>query len=107
MVSVAAIHTSTDLACKVIVDLARNSEIIQPLRDEIVSVLGAGGWQKTSFYNMKLLDSCIKESQRMAPAGTRKIFALSHFMFLFNGADIMIAATSGYESKGSGASQAV
>lgn len=77
MVSVAAIHTSTDLACKVIVDLAKNPEIIQPLRDEIVSVLGDGGWKKTSFYNMKLLDSCIKESQRVAPAGTCKTCTLS------------------------------
>lgn len=65
--SLAAIHTTTDLLCQVLTRVAENPEILKPLREEIVSVLKAEGWKKTSLYNMKLLDSVIKESQRLKP----------------------------------------
>ncbi|KAI8294098.1 Cytochrome P450 monooxygenase TRI1 [Colletotrichum sp. SAR 10_98] len=65
--STVAIHTTTDLLGQVLVDIARNPEIIEPLRNEIMDVLSAGGWKKTSLYSMKLLDSVVKESQRMKP----------------------------------------
>lgn len=67
--SVAAIHTSTDLLLQVVLDLAQHPEFFEPLREEISSVLRADGWKKTSLYNMKLLDSVMKESQRMKPIG--------------------------------------
>ncbi|KAH7049327.1 cytochrome P450, partial [Macrophomina phaseolina] len=38
-------------------------------RKEIIEVLQAdGGWKKTSLYKLKLLDSCMKESQRLHPS---------------------------------------
>lgn len=73
MISVVAIHTSTDLLVQTILDIAQHPEIVQPLRDEIVGVLGAAGWKKTSLYNMKLLDSVLKESQRLRPIGYGKL----------------------------------
>ncbi|PGH20409.1 hypothetical protein AJ80_03554 [Polytolypa hystricis UAMH7299] len=66
-ISMAAIHTTSDLATQVILDLARNPDIIEPLRQEIVKCLTEGGWKKTSLYNLKLMDSVIKESQRVKP----------------------------------------
>ncbi|KAK2740064.1 cytochrome p450 monooxygenase [Colletotrichum kahawae] len=65
--STVAIHTTTDLLGQVLVDIAHNPEIIEPLRKEIIDVLSEGGWKKTSLYNMKLLDSVVKESQRLKP----------------------------------------
>ncbi|KAL8828236.1 MAG: hypothetical protein Q9191_002706 [Dirinaria sp. TL-2023a] len=65
--SMAAIHTSSDLLTQVMLDLARHPEIIHPLRKEIVQSLRDGEWKKTSLSNMKLLDSVVKESQRMKP----------------------------------------
>ncbi|KAI1338392.1 cytochrome P450 [Xylariaceae sp. FL0016] len=65
--SVAAIHTTNDLLKQVVIDLAEHPQFVQPIREEIVTVLSEGGWQKTSLYNMKLLDSAIKESQRIKP----------------------------------------
>ncbi|KAK7403358.1 hypothetical protein QQX98_010879 [Neonectria punicea] len=65
--SVAAIHTSTNLICATLVRLAQNPEILSPLRKEIATVLDESGWEKSSLYKMKLLDSVIKESQRMKP----------------------------------------
>ncbi|PGG95940.1 hypothetical protein AJ79_09795 [Helicocarpus griseus UAMH5409] len=63
----AAIHTTTDLATQTILDIAAHPEIIEPMRKEIIECLSEGGWKKTSLYKMKLLDSVIKESQRMKP----------------------------------------
>lgn len=79
ILSVAAIHTTTDLTSQVILDLAQHPEFIQPLREEISSVLSAEGWKKTALYNLKLLDSCIKESQRMKPINASKLPAQASF----------------------------
>lgn len=65
--SVAALHSTTDFFTQVTLDIASHPEIIQPLRAEIVSVFSQGGWTKHSLYNLKLMDSVLKESQRMKP----------------------------------------
>ncbi|KAF6813799.1 cytochrome p450 monooxygenase [Colletotrichum plurivorum] len=65
--STVAIHTTTDLLDQVLIDLAQNPEMIEPLRKEVMDVLSEGGWKKTSLYSMKLLDSVVKESQRLKP----------------------------------------
>lgn len=65
--SFVAIHTTADMITQLMFDLAQNPELIQPLRDEIVAVLGTKGWKKTSLYNLKLLDSVLKECQRIRP----------------------------------------
>lgn len=69
VLSLAAIHTTTDLVSQVLTDLAQHPELIEPLRQEATAVLAANGWTKASLYNMKLLDSVIKESQRLKPIG--------------------------------------
>lgn len=66
--SMAAIHTTTDLLEQCLINLAENPQCIPPIRDEIVDVLKSEGWQKTSLYKMKRLDSAIKESQRLKPS---------------------------------------
>ncbi|KAH8745355.1 cytochrome P450 monooxygenase-like protein [Diaporthe sp. PMI_573] len=65
--SFAAIHTTTDLLAQTMMFLANEPELIKPLRDEIIQVLKAEGWKKTALYNMKLVDSAFKETQRMKP----------------------------------------
>ena len=65
--SFAAIHTTSDLLSKILLLLAREPELIEPLREEIIRVLKKDGWSKTSLYNMKLLDSTMKEAQRVLP----------------------------------------
>lgn len=78
VLSMAAIHTTTDLVCQVLTDLTQHPEMLEPLRKEIITALQDGGWKKTSLYNMKLLDSVIKESQRMKPIGIGKPLTLTH-----------------------------
>ncbi|KAJ4141778.1 hypothetical protein NW768_000995 [Fusarium equiseti] len=65
--SLVAIHTTTDLLTETLFNIALHPEIIMPLREEIVSALRTDGMKKTSLYNMKVLDSVIKESQRLRP----------------------------------------
>ncbi|CCE30819.1 probable cytochrome P450 monooxygenase (lovA) [Claviceps purpurea 20.1] len=65
--SVAALHSTTDFFTQVMLDIACNPELVEPLRKEIISVLGVAGWSKHSLYQLKLMDSVLKESQRLKP----------------------------------------
>ncbi|KAJ0384320.1 hypothetical protein COL922a_008644 [Colletotrichum nupharicola] len=67
MISFVAIHTTYDLLGRVLLLVAEHQETIKPLRQEMVEVLQAEGWSKTALNHMKLLDSTIKESQRISP----------------------------------------
>ncbi|KAJ5820053.1 hypothetical protein N7474_005644 [Penicillium riverlandense] len=67
--SLAAIHTTTDMLTQVLLDMCGKEEIIQALREEVVSVIQKEGWKKTTLYKLKLMDSVLKESQRLKPIG--------------------------------------
>lgn len=68
IMSFVAIHTTTDLLSEVILALAQHQELFGPLRQEIREALSEGqGLNKTTIYQMKLLDSVIKETQRTHP----------------------------------------
>ncbi|OWY45282.1 cytochrome P450 [Alternaria alternata] len=64
---VVAVHTTTEAVSMLMADLIENKEAIPQLREEISSTLSTHGWKKTSLASMKLLDSAMKESQRMNP----------------------------------------
>ncbi|KAJ5949197.1 hypothetical protein N7454_000781 [Penicillium verhagenii] len=66
--SMAAIHTTSNLLTNIMYDLAAYPEYIQPLRDEIAAVIAEDGeFKKTSLLKLKLMDSVMKESQRTHP----------------------------------------
>ncbi|KAJ1337326.1 cytochrome P450 monooxygenase 2 [Microdochium nivale] len=68
IMSVAAIHTTTDLLTETMLRLAQEPEFVEELRAEIKSVLQAeGAWTKMVLFNLKSLDSAIKEAQRLRP----------------------------------------
>lgn len=79
----AGIYATSDLLVGALVDIARHPELIEPLREEIRSVLGKGGWTPASLYKLKLLDSCLKESQRVKPVecATMRSYALQDVTF--------------------------
>jgi cytochrome P450 len=66
-VSFAAIHTSAAAPSQLIYDLCSMPEYINPLRDEINSVLEDGTIGKKGFLQMPKMDSIMKESQRFNP----------------------------------------
>lgn len=77
--SVGAIHTTTDLLYWTMICIADNPAYFDELRREIVQVLSTEGWKKTSLYNLKLLDSVIKEAQRLKPTSIGKV---PHHLYL-------------------------
>ncbi|KAL8343546.1 hypothetical protein RB601_004247 [Gaeumannomyces tritici] len=66
--SFAAIHTTSDLLTQTLIWLAQGPEAVEALRVEMLEVLPVSGWKKSSLYNLKLLDSAIKEAQRLKPS---------------------------------------
>ncbi|KAI0469265.1 cytochrome P450 [Xylaria cf. heliscus] len=65
--TMAAIHTTTESVCRALLDLCKYPEILQQLRDEIIEVVGREGWAKTTLYQLRLMDSFLKESHRVTP----------------------------------------
>jgi len=72
-----ALHTTTDLVVETILTLSHRQELIQELRDEMATVLRVDGWKKTALFNMKLLDSVLKEVQRIKPMGNVAMFRIA------------------------------
>ncbi|KAL8941827.1 MAG: hypothetical protein Q9216_002027 [Gyalolechia sp. 2 TL-2023] len=68
VISLAAIHTSQMNAVHVLYDLCAHSECLEEIRQEIREASQKeGGWQKTSYAQLRKLDSFMKESQRFNP----------------------------------------
>ena len=66
--SMAAIHTTTETLSQALLDICEYPAVADELRAEIVRVLGAsGGWTKTALYQLRLMDSFLKEGQRFHP----------------------------------------
>lgn len=65
--SIVAIHTTSDLLQMAMFSIARHPELFAPLREEVVQVLGSHGLTKQALYDLKLMDSVIKEAQRIKP----------------------------------------
>jgi cytochrome P450 len=62
-----AIQTTSDLMCQSVLNLCAHPEYVQPLREEAAAVLGKHGLFKESLSELRLLDSFIKETQRLKP----------------------------------------
>ncbi|TLS22078.1 uncharacterized protein PpBr36_09393 [Pyricularia pennisetigena] len=62
-----AIHTTSDLIGQTLFDVAKNPHLIEPLRREVINVLGTYGLKKGAFPKLVLMDACFKETQRLRP----------------------------------------
>ncbi|RAR09011.1 cytochrome P450 monooxygenase-like protein [Stemphylium lycopersici] len=67
VLSFAAIHTTSDLLGQTMMHLADEPQSIAALREEIVRVLSTDGLTKAALANLKLVDSALKEIQRVKP----------------------------------------
>lgn len=65
--SIVAIHTTSDLLQTTMFSIARHPELFAPLREEVIQVFGSHGLTKQALYDLKLMDSVIKEAQRIKP----------------------------------------
>ncbi|KAH7042706.1 cytochrome P450 [Macrophomina phaseolina] len=79
--TIVSLHTTTAALANVMYDLVARPALIAELRREIVDVLGqsgAGCWEKTTLARLRLMDSVLKESQRLAPTGTLNVRRRTH-----------------------------
>lgn len=77
--TMAAIHTTTETSCSALLDICEYPDVAEQLRQEIIEVIGQNGWAKTSLYKLKLMDSFLKEGQRVRPMGTCRFHLNSFF----------------------------
>ncbi|KAJ7468032.1 cytochrome P450 [Mycena latifolia] len=68
-VNFGAIHTTTQGFLHALYNLAAHLEYVEPLREEIESIVKSEGWSKAVMGKMVKLDSFMKESARFVPGG--------------------------------------
>lgn len=71
------LHTMTSATLHALFDLCTMPQYIEDLRSEAVEALEQtnGGWQLSTTKSMKLMDSFLKESQRLNPPNFRELFS--------------------------------
>ncbi|PYH78666.1 cytochrome P450 [Aspergillus uvarum CBS 121591] len=74
-----SVLTTADLVEKVVARLVEHPELIQPLREEAIAVLTASpqGIHRTSLLKLTLMESVMKESQRLEPATLISMFRVA------------------------------
>jgi cytochrome P450 len=72
--SMASIHTTSMTVTKALYDLASRPEYTKPLREEVETVLKEeGGFTQNGIRRLDLIDSFLKESQRLSPIGNSSL----------------------------------
>ncbi|EOA82545.1 uncharacterized protein SETTUDRAFT_34108 [Exserohilum turcica Et28A] len=66
--AMAALFTTSELFRQVLIDIASNPSIIEPLKQEILQQISTHGITVAATNNMVLMDSVLKESQRLSAA---------------------------------------
>ena len=75
LVVLGAAHTTTMAGTHAIYDLTAHPEYLESLREEVSGLIHEEkGWNKTVLNKMKMMDSFLKESQRLSPASLRMSF---------------------------------
>ena len=102
LLAMASIHTSRTTITNALYDLLARPEYIKPLRNEVDMVWeSSGGIDSTTPAKLVLLDSFLKESQRMTPVGqltfdrritARRGLTLSNGLHLRQGTHVAVAA---------------
>ncbi|KAJ5991634.1 hypothetical protein N7499_004048 [Penicillium canescens] len=67
LLSTFSLHTTADMITQAVFDLCGKEDLIYELRKEVVTVLSQEGWKKVSLNKLHLMDSFLKESQRLKP----------------------------------------
>lgn len=66
--------TTSDLLGQALLNLGAHPEMVEPLRNEAVEVLKKHGWKKIALTELYILDSFLKETQRLKPFDISKQF---------------------------------
>ncbi|GLI74942.1 hypothetical protein PoHVEF18_003191 [Penicillium ochrochloron] len=92
--SVLSIHTTSDMTTQAIFDLCGREELVQELQKKIISVLSQEGWKKAALYKLQLMDSFLKESQRMKPSNIVSLCRVAQENIKLNDGTQIVKGTS-------------
>jgi len=93
VINSAAIHTTSVTFTNSLFRLASNPELVQSLREEVVSVVKELGWTKAAMGGMRKLDSFMKETQRLSGVGAIAIPRMALRDFTFSNGTVIPAGT--------------
>jgi septum formation topological specificity factor MinE len=63
----AAVNAVQEQLAQTVFNICAHPTLLPRLREEIISVIGQDGWQKTALHKLQLMDSVIKETIRLKP----------------------------------------
>ncbi|KAI9147350.1 Cytochrome P450 monooxygenase adrA [Paramyrothecium foliicola] len=75
--AIAGIFSSTDTLTQVIYDLCDQPKLVEDLRKEVISIRTGSQWDKKSLSQLKLMDSVMKETQRLKPIAIASMHRLA------------------------------
>ncbi|KAJ5922338.1 hypothetical protein N7516_010041 [Penicillium verrucosum] len=97
--ALASLDTTSDLIAKAMCDLSENPALVEDIRKEIIETVGKEGLTKSSTQRLYLLDSAVKESQRLRPLGysnmerfAKEKVVLPDGLIIPKGTSIMVSA---------------
>ncbi|ODM18227.1 hypothetical protein SI65_06098 [Aspergillus cristatus] len=70
--AISAMHITSELLKQALLDICMHPELIPAIRDEANKAIEESGWTTAGVFKMQLLDSAIKETQRLKP-GTKTL----------------------------------
>ncbi|CAG8897194.1 unnamed protein product [Penicillium egyptiacum] len=65
--AISAMHTTSELLKQALLDICMHPDLIPVLRDEAQKAIEESGWTTAGVFKMQLLDSAVKETQRLKP----------------------------------------
>ncbi|KAJ5369475.1 hypothetical protein N7509_014087 [Penicillium cosmopolitanum] len=65
--AISAMHTTSELLKQALLDICMHPELIPDIRYEASKAVEDSGWSTAGVFKMKLLDSVVKETQRLKP----------------------------------------
>ncbi|KOS44158.1 hypothetical protein ACN38_g4890 [Penicillium nordicum] len=65
--AISAMHTTSELLKQTLLDICMHPDLIPVLRDEAQKAVEENGWTTAGVFKMQLLDSAVKETQRLKP----------------------------------------
>lgn len=80
--AISAMHTTSELLKQALLDICMHPELIPAIRNEAKTAVEESGWTIAGLFKMELLDSAIKETQRLKPGSLGMHYSSS---MLFSG----------------------
>lgn len=77
--AISAMHTTSELLKQTLLDICMYPYLIPAIRHEVKTAVQESGWTTAGVYKMQLLDSVIKESQRLKPGSLGTFTNLNSF----------------------------